>query len=544
MGIFTRRVCADLACWGASDAVVGAAWRRLSSYSGGAWLYGWISVAFVVFFTAALNAGANQFVRLDYNLTLSSRSRNAVFIELFDDRPLTRDNFMQYVNGGHYDGSIMHRLAKNFVIQGGGFYQEFIDEPAPLTVSLDPNAKVDLDGNLATPNPTVMNEYGNSPTRSNVTGTIAMARIGGQPNSATNQWFVNLNNNTGLDSVDGGFTVFATVLADGMNLFNAFNSLSIANLNPDVNDDGVRDAGPFFNSATDGVPYLVGISGDLLVVLEKARRVDYLGAGVTTNVPAGGLTFSDRDAFIDTGTMFTGTGSLGIASGRTLGVREGTSLTRTLVNHGTLAPGLQLGSITVQSYEQHSDGTLDIQLRGTTPDTLHDRLVVTNNAFLSGKLDVSLLSGFLPTAGNSFTLLTAGTIIGNFTSVDLPLLNAGLVWDLNRTLTAFTLSVASADFNRNGVVDAADYVLWRKTRNTTVTPFSGADGTGDGIVNEADLAIWRSNFGNLQGTTGGGGGLAVGGVPEPSGSFLALIAGLAVAGNRRLALARRRRQAA
>src|SRR5262245_20031246 len=81
---------------------------------------------------AATGACANQFVRLDYSLVLNTRFRGTAFIELFDDKPLTRDNFMQYVNGGLFDGSLMHRLSKNFVLQGGGYYPEFVNEPAPL----------------------------------------------------------------------------------------------------------------------------------------------------------------------------------------------------------------------------------------------------------------------------------------------------------------------------------------------------------------------------------------------------------------------------
>jgi len=67
-------------------------------------------------------AHANQFVKLDYNLTLSNRSRDTVFLELFDDKPITTSNFLAYVNGGKYDGMFMHRLSHGFVMQGGGFY--------------------------------------------------------------------------------------------------------------------------------------------------------------------------------------------------------------------------------------------------------------------------------------------------------------------------------------------------------------------------------------------------------------------------------------
>lgn len=54
----------------------------------------------------------------------------------------------------------------------------------------------------------------------------------------------------------------------------------------------------------------------------------------------------------------------------------------------------------------------------------------------------------------------------------------------------------ASDYNRNGAVDAADYVLWRKTAGATgLTPFSGADGNGDGKVDQADLQLWRTNSG-------------------------------------------------
>lgn len=484
----------------------------------------------------ALDAAGHQYVRLDYNLTLNSRSRDTVFLEIFDDKPLTQANFMSYVNQNRYDGMFMHRLAKNFVIQGGGFYPEFVEEPAPVNVSLDPTAIVDLDGNPATPNPTVTNEYSVAPVRSNLVGTIAMAKIGGQPNSASNQWFVNLANNSFLDSSNGGFTVFGRVTGDGMSLYNAFNGLSIANLNPDTNNDGQRDGGPFYNysanpAGSDGVPYLGGSQGDLLVLVEDAERIDYLGSGLTTTVPAGGLTFSTRDTFIDTGTtfVFEGAGGLTVGAGRTLGIREGTNLAKSLINYGTVAPGLQLGSVTVQSYRQEPNATLEIQLRGTTADTTYDQLLVTGGALLGGDLDVSLISGFVPTVNNSFTVLTAGLISDTFDNIHLPQLNAGLVWNVSQTATALTLTVAAGDYNRDGVVDAGDFITWRKSYNPSgaVTAYSGADGNGDGFVNDADYVVWRQNLGNHRGGSQGSGGGSSVGVPEPS-SVALVLCGLAL----------------
>lgn len=480
---------------------------------------------------ACAPAFASQFVRLDYNITMASRARDAVFIELFDDKPLTQANFMQYVNAGLYDGSIMHRLAQDFVLQGGGFYQQFQSEPPPVHISLDPTATVDLDGNPATPNPSVMNEYSVGTVRSNQRGTIAMARVGGMPNSATNQWFVNYKDNSFLDSVDGGFTVFAKVSGDGMAYFDAINSgppIYITNLNPDSNNDGQRDGGPFFNYSanppgSDGVPFLDATSGDMLVMVERADRVDYLGPGITTTV-SGGLTFSARDVFIDNGTLFTGAGQLTVGTGRTMGIRDGTVLAgRFLENKGTLQPGLQLGSVVVQGFKQNANASLEIQIGGTTVDTQYDRLVVSTGALLGGDLDISLLN-FNPSPGQSFTVLTAAFFNGEFDNINLPALAPGLVWDVAQSNTALTLSVWSADFNRDGTVDNADYVLWRKMRNTTVTTaFAGADANGDKSINDLDFDIWRRNFGNSGGGTSGGSFA----VPEPAGVAL-LLSGFAM----------------
>jgi hypothetical protein len=72
------------------------------------------------------------------------------------------------------------------------------------------------------------------------------------------------------------------------------------------------------------------------------------------------------------------------------------------------------------------------------------------------------------------------------------------------------------EYNTNGKVDAADYVLWRNTQGLSVVPFSFSDGGGDGTVNGEDYAPWRSHFG--QGTGGAGTGFSA--IPEPSTLFL------------------------
>jgi hypothetical protein len=254
----------------------------------------------------------------------------------------------------------------------------------------------------------------------------------------------------------------------------------------------------------------------LPLILNSAKSVDYLGNGLTTTVPAGGLTFSNKDVYIDTGTVFTGTGTLTVGSGRLLGIREDYILTQSLINHGTVAPGLSLGAVGVTApYLQFSDGTLWVQLAGTTVDTQYDRLATSSTAFLAGRLQVSLLNGFVPGVGNSFTVLTAQSIVGSFTSFDLPQLPAGKLWNISQSATAVTLTITNdaADFNKDGVVDASDYVYWRKTNGSA-----------------ANYQLWRANLGNRSGGVFGAGssdlgaGLGSGTVPEPSSGMLVLSA--------------------
>ncbi len=105
--------------------------------------------------------------------------------------PKTVANFMNYMNRGAYDNSVIHRLVNGFIFQGGGYQ---LVNHALVAIPQDP---------------AVQNEYGLPNTR----GTIAMAKTDGDPNSATNQWFFNtVDNSTTLNqNNNGGFTVFGKV---------------------------------------------------------------------------------------------------------------------------------------------------------------------------------------------------------------------------------------------------------------------------------------------------------------------------------------------
>jgi hypothetical protein len=60
----------------------------------------------------------------------------------------------------------------------------------------------------------------------------------------------------------------------------------------------------------------------------------------------------------------------------------------------------------------------------------------------------------------------------------------------------------AGDYSGDGVVDAVDYVVWRRSMNQSVPPFSGADGNGSGIIDQDDYLVWRANFGRTASGTG------------------------------------------
>tara|TARA_Y100001960_G_C14585157_1_gene782772 strand:+ start:303 stop:1055 length:753 start_codon:yes stop_codon:yes gene_type:complete len=126
-------------------------------------------------------------------------SQGSFQVNLFDQTtPKTVENFMKYVNADRYQDVIFHRLEPNFVLQGGGFFYE----------GSIPLSQVESFGNVD-----------NEPVYSNVRGTIAMAKLAGDPNSASSQWFFNLKDNSAnLDVQNGGFTVFGQVIGDGMDI--------------------------------------------------------------------------------------------------------------------------------------------------------------------------------------------------------------------------------------------------------------------------------------------------------------------------------------
>ena len=160
---------------------------------------------------------------------------------------------------------------------------------------------------------------------------------------------------------------------------------------------------------------------------------------------------------------------------------------------------------------------LTIELGGLLAGSEFDRLVIGGSVDLDGVLAVELIGDFVPTAGNTFEIISAADVSGTFAVESLPELS-GLEWDISYGATNVVLSVVSAglpgDYNNDGTVDAADYTVWRD--NVGAPAGTLANDPNPGAIGQAQYDTWRSSFGATSAT----GSLVDTTVPEPGAVLL------------------------
>jgi hypothetical protein len=198
-------------------------------------------------------------------------------------------------------------------------------------------------------------------------------------------------------------------------------------------------------------------------------------------------------------------------------------------NGGTLAPGGSIGTTNVLlSYIQSAGGSLAIEIDGAGPGQF-DQLIVGGTADFDGTLDIFVSPSYTLSLSDTFAIVQAGFIpltgLANLLANSvLPTISSRLDWHLFHQPTLLTLAVVPAltgDFNADGVVDAADYVVWRKWSGQTGIGLA-ADSNFDGIVNIIDYFAWRGNYG--QTVPGAGSGRFSAAVPEPASALLVMLA--------------------
>jgi hypothetical protein len=261
--------------------------------------------------------------------------------------------------------------------------------------------------------------------------------------------------------------------------------------------------------------------------LDIDGQLDFVAAGRTVTVTGGGkVNFNNNINLPINGTVAVGSGGNAGGNGRING---------NLTNNagGTVSPGTSAGTLTVEgSFQQtNAASSLAIEIGGTAPGTF-DRLMVSGLAALNGALNVSLINGFTPQASDTFQIVTAaGNLTGTFNNTP-----GGVLTTPAGTFNVTYMSGANGfvrlsnfmgsgtpglpgDYNGNGTVDAADYVLWRDggTLQNDSTPGVQPD----------DYNVWRANFGR---TSGSGASISAT-VPEPC-SVMLLALGIAVISRR------------
>lgn len=157
-------------------------------------------------------------------------SQGPIDLRLLDtEAPITVANFLTYLRADDWRDMFFHRSAKlgngqPFVLQGGGFRWPEGGSCCPA---------VNNRGQI-------QNEF--AATRSNLRGTVAMAKLATGPHTASNQWFINLGNNAAnLDNQNGGFTVFARITTPGMAVADRIAALRVVNAGSPFNELPVVD---------------------------------------------------------------------------------------------------------------------------------------------------------------------------------------------------------------------------------------------------------------------------------------------------------------
>jgi autotransporter-associated beta strand protein len=221
-----------------------------------------------------------------------------------------------------------------------------------------------------------------------------------------------------------------------------------------------------------------------------------------TNVVEGRLLVNNTP--VNPGDSGTGTGPVSITGTAVLG-GTGTIAGTVTVNSGAhIAPGASIESLELGGLTIETGSFLDFEL-GTpngTPGVDNDLLTVLGTTTLNGIGTVNLTDAGGLGIGNytliDYTGTLAGSDIVGFLN-QTPTGPAGFIYALVDTGSTIDLTVLpsgnDADFNDDGIIDAGDYVVWRKFNGGPGTQFTG-DATGDGNVNDLDYDEWFENFGS------------------------------------------------
>jgi hypothetical protein len=224
-------------------------------------------------------------------------------------------------------------------------------------------------------------------------------------------------------------------------------------------------------------------------------------------------------SFVSNTAVFDGAGSITIDNGAQMYLEDNSSIGVDVENSGRLEVGARptevgldlteaAGATIRGNFSQSDTGVFGVELGGLVQADQFDVLNITGTARLGGTLEVELIDGFVPDIGNMFQILTAGSVVGTFDPViafdgaSLFDLDVSVLYSATDVVVKIDDLALSGDYNQNGVVDAADYALWRDMLGQMGNDLA-ADGNENGQVDDGDFTVWRAHFGNTAKLGGG-----------------------------------------
>ncbi len=270
-------------------------------------------------------------------------------------------------------------------------------------------------------------------------GTVTLSGATGITGSAGKGTTSSLVVNTGAVTwIDGEIGLGLGTL-DNHGLFDAFTDA-------DITGGTFNNLGTFTKADSSGET-VVGVFNNIGQVYARSGRLSF---GVYTQ--------TDGETVLEGGDIGSGEplrflGGALTGSGTVFGTLE--------IDGGEVAPGLSPGTVTVTgNYMQTAAGTLDIQIGGPLPGSDYDQLIAPGIAILDGTMNVSLIDDFVPDPGDEFEVLTYGSHIGQFATVNLPSApNRRFGLTVEPTRAVFR-AAEKGDWDIDGDIDVSDYAVF------------------------------------------------------------------------------------
>lgn len=303
-------------------------------------------------------------------------------------------------------------------------------------------------------------------------------------------------------------------------------------LNVEEGQFTLNDPVQFVSGALTGGTWRIGPSGSLqlasfstgltdiqtnalVFITSNGDLINPPNAGTLVPFNLSGQLMLDSNGLFETGGLFSisSTGVLGVFSNSVLaaatvdnhGILRGDgTINATVTNHRLVSPGASPGILSLDDFENTTNGVLEIQLGGLTPGSGHDALAVSGSVTLAGAVSVSTTNGFTPSDGDTFEIITAASVTGTFNQII-----GASVYSVNVSSNAVTLTANCplGDADCDGDIDNDDYTLFADCQakpgatpnptlpqNTTASCLDDFDADADGDIDLFDFMVLQGAF--------------------------------------------------